>query len=141
MTDERPLHVRVAEALGWTDLLPANDGPFRAEHWSGVPPAGLPMDAYAFVLKVDHENRIMSVGPGSVPRYDTDWSATGPIIERLGLNVGTAPMGMPGFAAIAPRGVPPGLGLGDTLLVAVCELLLSLNEQDVALADLLKAEP
>lgn len=59
---ERPLHVQVAEALGWTDLYESTSltGLVR---WVGVEPHG--------GLRLE------------VPRYDTSWCSTGPMVERF----------------------------------------------------------
>lgn len=76
--DERPLHVCVAEALGWTKLAISGYVQFvggtmvsDGREWRG-------RDA----IRVDdpwHDS--------PVPRYDTDWSATGPLIEKYDINV------------------------------------------------------
>lgn len=56
MSEDKPLHVRVAEALGQhVDL-------------SKFPPGCF--DSY-----------------GDVPRYDTDWAATGPLIDKYGIDL------------------------------------------------------
>jgi hypothetical protein len=65
---ERPLHVRVAEALG-------------------CKPEGGP-DEWLCGCK----DRTHGVGgpcrhPWEVPAYDTDWAATGPLIERYGITI------------------------------------------------------
>lgn len=57
MTEEKPLRVQVAEALGWTITI---DG-------LGNTPA--PDSRYAV----------------EIPDYDTDWSATGPLIHARGI--------------------------------------------------------
>jgi hypothetical protein len=64
---EKPLHVRVAEALGWTGIKPWPEA-MSADALGGHPPG---------------EPR----GWNHVPRYDTDWSAAGPLIERFSLSV------------------------------------------------------
>lgn len=62
-TDEEPLHVAVARALGWTDIHPRTGG-----HWWGREPHG--------GLTI------------TVPRYDTSWCSVGPLVERFGISVG-----------------------------------------------------
>lgn len=112
MTD-KPLHVRVAEALGWRDLtlwLPSKD------LWTGRHPLGMEAE---------------------VPHYDTSWEATGPLIEKYGIALVREEMfGKTWWEAYA------GLHLGcdgaewsmradgecDTALQAVCNLILSLAE-------------
>jgi hypothetical protein len=56
---DKPLHVQVAEALGWTDC---HQKPHDEEWWGYVN---------------------YSQGYRSIPRYDLDWSATGPLITPL----------------------------------------------------------
>ena len=57
---EKPLHVRVAEALGWRQLRERWLSPF------GPPEANMPVEP---------------------PRYDTDWSVAGPLIEKYRIAV------------------------------------------------------
>lgn len=64
-TNEKPLHVRVAEALGM----------------ECVPRGGAPgMMSYVYI-----DARLQYL-EGNCPRYDTDWSATGPLVERFGIS-------------------------------------------------------
>ncbi len=138
MTDERPLHVRVAEALGWTELVESHSPPM----WLGRLPTGLDMPGTNFVASIDRQNRIVTIGSGSVPRYDTDWSATGPIIERLRVHVGPVGFHRPPWEAFKLMGEDQEdeaySAPGQTPLGAVCDLLLLLHEAG-RLADLLKA--
>jgi hypothetical protein len=81
MTD-LPLHVRVASALGWTELLHVPiEGLEQHDHWTGKPPAGS-ISIARIITGIDREKRLV-VTAATVPRYDTDWAATGPLIERL----------------------------------------------------------
>jgi hypothetical protein len=127
---EKPLHVQVAEALGWTQT----HAPLK--------PRG---HACGDILLPDPERMRwrgrapgeMLVGPEGcklIPRYDTDWSATGPLIQHLKLSVGwNAYYGRPDVGDV-PMWVAnaPGLGWrgrcggGDAPLEAVCRLLLYL---------------
>lgn len=85
---EKPLHVRVAEALGWTKLKehtqqehdaweagrerrfgPCSCG-WLPGSWNGLSP-----DPSVTML-----SRL-------VPNWDTDWSATGPLIEKYGIDL------------------------------------------------------
>jgi hypothetical protein len=100
---EKPLHVQVAEALGWRVLGIAtprwSDG---VDRYTGHDPTGV------FAL--------------AVPRYDTDWSATSPLIERLGLVL---------YCSDRPWADAPGQNVsadGETPLIAVCNLILALKE-------------
>lgn len=78
-TDAKPLHVRVAEALGC-----------EAEDDAGWVCRCKPPKTHRHSL-----DRIL--------RYDTDWSATGPLIERFGL---TLLRGERGWYAIPEDEVP-----------------------------------
>lgn len=69
MTESKPLHVQVAEALGWTECDDLMGGiPEDLPRWQGVPPS--------------HHGTLMRYpwlgAPGTrfwpVPRFDTDWS-------------------------------------------------------------------
>lgn len=63
---ERPLHVKVAEALGYTKVKR------EGASWYGRP---YPADQFWAGLD-------LKGGWYGVPRYDTDWSATGPLIKE-----------------------------------------------------------
>lgn len=82
---EKPLHVQVAEALG---MICHNAGPAHPAAGGGDWWIAEPM-------------RTIAAGETwspTIPRYDTDWSATGPLIERYhirlcnGLRFGDAAM-------------------------------------------------
>jgi hypothetical protein len=97
----RPLHVRVAEALG---MKPADMNLF---------PAGY-VDSYA-----------------DIPRYDTDWSATGPLIEKYGICLDKGPdwAAFPREPFIFSDDVErPCVVHAATPLIAVCFLILALKE-------------
>ena len=63
---EKPLHVQVAEALGWSNFHSERHG--EGAYWYGLPPRG-------------------EEDCTPAPRYDTDWSATGPLIHRFKLRI------------------------------------------------------
>jgi hypothetical protein len=115
VSDEKPLHVQVAEALGWEHLR--DDGGWRGDgpNWR---------DGGGVI--------------GMVPRYDTDWAATGPLIEKYRLFVGRyADWSHDGrwYAMQTVAGYPesmPGKDerlerTGTTPLEAVCHLILALK--------------
>lgn len=120
---EKPLHVRVAEALGWTGTVQA--GEWTGEgYWIGAMP---PTETGHVRHGVD------------VPRYDTDWSATGPLIEKHRVSLVAYSDGA--WEAVNGHSSEtysrPGggenvhlkhLGIGATPLLAVCNLLLALHE-------------
>lgn len=115
---EKPLHVRVAEALGHA----------TAEHHVG--------DTVHWTLYIGGDTP-------SVPHYDTDWAATGPLIEKFRIILrpiiddpswaaGVWEEVVPSSSAI-PRvkwtDLQPAGDLGHpTALEAVCNLILVLKE-------------
>jgi hypothetical protein len=69
MSTDKPLHVRVAVALGMLCEPCSSDG--GCPEWTEIPSTDWGEDC---------QN-------GHIPRYDTDWSATGPLIEKFGITV------------------------------------------------------
>lgn len=65
---EKPLHVRVAEALGWTMMQPG--GVLLTGAYVGYPPTHQIVGQRA-----------------QVPWFDRDWNATGPLIEQYGIEL------------------------------------------------------
>lgn len=88
---DRPLHVQVAEALGWTITV------------GGL--GNTPDGRYAV----------------EIPDYDTDWSATGPLIEQLGINLER--QGKKTWQAWV---YPLKIAQGETPRIAVCNLIVAL---------------
>lgn len=141
MTDEKPLHVQVAEALGvkprrsWAVMNRAEDAYFIdfdreyeaeadvADHLRRYP-NGLYAQEGAHVVEQLH-----------YPFFDTDWAATGPRLERLraeGWNVVLqCENGGHWYAYYSDIGHNAPYvqveGRGDTPLVAVCRLILALS--------------
>jgi len=109
--DEKPLHVRVAEALGWTAISACRHCE-DCNDWLGSHP-----EDYRSLGVVVY-----------IPNYDTDWSATGPLIERYG--VALTPPGVldaPGWAASIPQDRHAAFVTKQpTPLLAVCHLILAL---------------
>lgn len=134
---EKPLHVQVAVALGWPEpeyICDEGHDPSRPivawrechrEHGE-----------YGVCDHVWHcgEHRFYKA-----PRYDTDWSATGPLIEEHQISV-TPDVSYDRWIAVKGQvaekhgesrvwGVDGPVGpaaSGDTVLIAVCNLLLVL---------------
>ena len=81
MADEKPLHVRVAEALG----LPTEP----SQHaWDEA------AEGYRACTRCNQSAGWNSPEPEwCASRYDTDWSATGPLIERLRIALTPIPYG------------------------------------------------
>ena len=105
---DKPLHVQVAEALGWTEIV-LEDG-YR---WVGRAPVGF--------------GNWGELQPfGVIARYDTNWAATGPLVEKYKLNL------VWNSASEAWEAIDRSNGWddcyhGDTALVAACYLLLALK--------------
>jgi hypothetical protein len=62
MSDSRPLHVQVAEAIGWTVI---REGDTPGEWWGNAPGSGLML----------------------IPRYDSSWCSCGALTERFKIGV------------------------------------------------------
>lgn len=105
------LSLRVAEALGWTDIqhigglmTPA------ASHHDGVPPS----ERYI----VGEKRR------QKVPRFDLEWETTGPLFERFRIELWRD---RDRWCAVSPYPDDKTAPYGDTALEAVCELLIALG--------------
>jgi hypothetical protein len=119
MTEEPELYVQVAEALGWTDVQPCGNIMLPdSSFYDGRPPGA------AVIIGSPQEGRCI------VPRYDIDWSATGPILERLRL--GLIPLIAPhvGFTASCHTEDDLLFEYGATPLIAACNLLLELKKDE-----------
>src|SRR3989304_2607202 len=116
---EKPLHVQVAQALGWTciEYAPPN-------LWTGCRPSSRPHSPCPSSNVLSGE---------VVPTYDTDWSATGPLIEKYELALGQTGMEdpKPTWVAWWPGSCDVDTCSVDapahTPLLAACHLLLSLK--------------
>jgi hypothetical protein len=121
---DRPLHVRVAMALGCRPEQ-ATPGP---RSWRCTCPQS--PKALNFLPHGLADTSYLA-------NYDTSWSATGPLIERLGIAFawtdGSCHVGCPaGWVAIqrsrpADSFDPLTEGLGETHLIAACELVIALS--------------
>jgi hypothetical protein len=110
---EKPLHVRVAEALGWTEVE------FRDGCWWGLKPGAVKVGPYRdFVPHFDRETQHQGYED-----YIDGWAATGPLIERLQPDL--YPLGK-GWEAVHDSLPAPIRGV--TLLQTVCLLILALHE-------------
>jgi hypothetical protein len=116
MPDEKPLHVRVAEALGWTVFyeVPVGATPGYFRHL-GKPPA--------WHMEGDRTDVL-------VPFLDTSWHDTGPLIERFHIHLshGGRASAKPWGAWSAGQPNPTWWARGDSPLEAVCHLILALAE-------------
>jgi len=114
MSDDpaRPLHVKVAEALG---CKPYYDT-------SGVLGIGWKCGCS------DEEHRDEEEGIHTLARYDTDWSATGPLVEKYGISLACTARDKDGRWLFGYADLDSTEGPGTTPLIAVCGLLLALKE-------------
>jgi hypothetical protein len=139
---EKPLHVRVAEALGFRVRDDSEYGCRR--QCVGNPYAG---SAFPSAKQAHNHIRWSYFRPylyepsdgdwTPVEHYDTDWSATGPLIEKYRIAMWTAgPVGEllgDGHDRWRCNSDDNGLQLegsqvGPTPLIAVCNLILALHE-------------
>jgi len=158
---EKPLHVRVAEALESGVEIDMFDGPgpqniASITEASAFPSIGatrvwwirrpLPKDHYETECPYAYEGEPCECKPrvDLIPRYDTNWSATGPLIEKLTISIRDTtrcsdavvnPVVIAGTFELgwaARRGGWPGVHYndvyGETPLIAVCNLILALKE-------------
>lgn len=103
---ERPLHVRVAAAFGWTALR--TEG--RWKFWIGTPP-NMPPSHTAVV-----------------PLFDADWRLAGPLIEKYGISLHGPVPGDAEWDAYVGFDDEHRRASAPTPLAAVCLLLLKLAE-------------
>lgn len=120
---EKPLHVKVAEALG----CPARGcvgGRSDFPKWV----CGCEYGAHGSDVLID--------GCWSVKRYDTDWSAAGPLIDRFGIGLQRYGLGATEASRKAwPNGHWSAIGFpvlggelsapGQTAILAVCDLIVT----------------
>lgn len=118
MEPDKPLHVRVAEALGWTH----HDYDGKVKYClSGGTGYWRTVDGEEFCDRCD----------SCPPRYDTDWSATGPLIEKFIICLAPAPRSVydnPPWWRATPLDDCHLTQLGPTPLNAACRLILALKE-------------
>jgi hypothetical protein len=127
---EKPLHVRVAEALGY----PSGAAPCDGSDWhfdSRMGSGSAFNAAFSTVWRdvFDYGDRWRCPHElNTIPRYDTSWQATGPLIERFRLLL--RPLDDGGYMAEHYRGgVLIVARPGDTPCLAVCWLLLALADK------------
>lgn len=132
---EKPLHVRVAEAIGLTvqdeSVYGCRQMCVRSVSDSGdfPMPGHRPHDhiLWTYYRKCEWEE---DGDWEPVVSYDTDWSATGPLIEEFGFNLEAGN----GWTALDWGG--EYAAVGSTPLEAVCHLIIALSE-----AGKLQSEP
>jgi hypothetical protein len=122
---EMPLHVRVAEALGCEVRR------IRPEFGTGWS-CGCPMDSDE---RKPH-GQGGTTGAWLIARYDTDWSATGPLIDKYGiaLHIEEDESSRPRrwiADYTSPMSDPAGVSCntyGATALEAICNVILAVAE-------------
>lgn len=136
MSDDKPLHVRTAEALGWTGIehgrfwVDEDGKPEGPKYWFGLAPHGYPHRPMNWGASDESALR------WQVPYYDTSWSATGPLIEKYRIDVDCErrqslkpdPTAELWSAAICDPDQELEVEYGSTPLLAVCNLLIKLGE-------------
>jgi len=103
---ELPLHVQVAQAIGWKNFHPCEG---TENLWIANDP-----DSH----------------PEYVPRYDLEWSATGPLIELMKLAVEPCPKNPYPWMATRIGGGYIHHSYGETPLIAICRVLLLIDEYE-----------
>lgn len=123
------LAIEVAVALGYTWMRPAKRDDIRVL----APPAD--HDAREWLVLATGKETIAVDAYRWVPKFDIDWSVTGPLIERFGFTVWKVEdlhgLGSgPEWRATHETCCDPGLGAesGATPLEAVCKLIVLLHE-------------
>lgn len=113
---DKPIHVQVAKALGIDAFGASPRRPvFVTGRW---------IKSGWWRLCEPASDRVAA---SEIPHYDTDWSATGPLVEKYGLGVSPSVAGWSAW----PRG--SGLNSSDgqdakTPLLAVCNLIIALGK-------------
>lgn len=129
MSEDRPLHVQIAEALGCSPEPPTEKWEVEAALWR------------CGCYDRAHADEDMDWA-GTLLRYDTDWAATGPLIEKYHIHIEDAyqlqddmAQGPHIWVASAPN--LPGAIQADgsyqtiwesTPLLAICRLILALKK-------------
>jgi hypothetical protein len=161
VTIEKPLYVRVAEALGWTDFVKTEDRNVGMPEEGGSFPSATPPTVWIATPPWNNKENHDCVyawdnEPCScylelrVPRYDTDWAATGPLIDEWELDILHTGLPGPGCVSISglahcPTGRPGdepygGAWLtikaeGPTTPIAVCHWLLAAHEKGACVSE------
>lgn len=115
MNDEKPIHVRVAKALGCERQRDWGKGWCCMCH--GFPHGRGPFNSGGF----SEDTRI--------PRYDLDWSATGPLVEKYALDLWYVAKSVihPHATWRATCEHAEGSEEDSTPLLAICNLILALH--------------
>lgn len=129
METVRPLHIRVAEALGWTEFEFSGWAWLKGERGETIENIPIHEDSRSWRAFSPWQVHKEHAGQKqSVPHYDTDWDEIGPLIEQYRIDLSydssrntwraVPAYGMPGSKSDTGPGIP----------VAACELILRLVE-------------
>lgn len=125
---EKPLHVRVAEALGAKAIRyeekPCHVGQTVCLRCSGAGDFPRVSNDPIIIGRWLMERWIEDEDVGqAIPAYDADWGATGPLLERYGITLRLDVPSLPGWTARAQRATCRS----QKPLLAVCGLILALH--------------
>jgi hypothetical protein len=141
---EKPIHVQVAEALGWKVRL-SKHGHFIVTHGEGAEVPGHQCEeAYGYrnpnALYDSYTGKKLPAREdwwndcSHVPIFHEDWSVVGPLIQKYGINLERAQAcradGGPYAAwrwALPVDKLPPVKHWGDTPQLAVCNFILAFS--------------
>jgi hypothetical protein len=113
---QRPLHVQVAEAIGCKPVPPKPGWETEAELWRCNCHNG------------PHED-MGAEQPGALKRYDRNWSATGPLIEKYGIGVEVLDdNSWMVWCEMDDISMDIHGDVGNSVLVAICRLILALGK-------------
>jgi hypothetical protein len=118
---DKPLHVRVAEVLGFGHVGLCSWGDWHFTLGSGALFRPDFTDLSKACAWEELDGPRCEHGERYIPRFDTSWSATGPLIERFGINL--AFLNDNAWEASRYNGDDPCEG--RTPLLAVCNLIVA----------------
>jgi hypothetical protein len=111
---DKPLHVQVAEALGCQPKV-----------WAGMGELEPQWHCHCEQDKDGQRAHLKSWDREGISRYDTDWSTTGPLLEKHQISIQNCGRYDDWVADQVGCG---DVGEGSTPLIAVCNLILKLKE-------------
>lgn len=113
---DKPIHVQVAEALGCNSAFRKAYRGDKEEQWC--------------CEDGDHRDPTLCepwLDSPDVARFDLDWCATGPLVERHKIALEWHPLwAPPGWCAVSEDG--GWIGSADSPLLAICRLIIELGK-------------
>jgi len=120
-TEEKPLHVQVAEVLGWKNCRVCDCQSCHGNDWVGEDPKS-PVRAIGNQRLVE-----------DIPLYDRDWAATGPLIEKYNItSVCLSKYLWDTVSDFRPSWIARAdslSGHGSSPLIAICNLIVANPER------------